>query len=131
MVAASWATVSLLTSGGDTRYECHHKRYIFRIINLFVPQRNIRDTVELFHLPGQRYLSLKFLAQHLLGSCIQTDTHCSVEDARAALQLYRKYVLICFVFMSFPCRYQELEAEGTLKDTTKQLYEIGRQQGWK
>ncbi|KAF4692635.1 poly(A)-specific ribonuclease [Perkinsus olseni] len=99
------------------RFVGHGLSTDFRIINLFVPQRNIRDTVELFHLPGQRYLSLKFLAQHLLGSSIQTDTHCSVEDARAALQLYRKY--------------QELEAEGTLDDKIKQLYEIGRQQGWK
>lgn len=70
------------------------------------------DTVELFRIPQvpQRLISLQFLAFYLLGECrflakyctnlvswshsgekIQDGIHDSVEDARVALKLYRKW----------------------------------------
>ena len=50
---------------------------------------------------------------------IQSETHDSVEDARTALALYR-------------C-YQRLQAQGgqALNDAIQQMYEAGRQAGWK
>ncbi|KYF46195.1 exonuclease, partial [Toxoplasma gondii ARI] len=88
----------------------------FRIINLFVPSSQIIDTVELFRLPGRRLLSLKFLAAHLLDLRIQQTTHDSVEDARSALLLYR--------------RYNELRRNGTLEQCIQHLYRIGYSTKW-
>ena len=50
---------------------------------------------------------------------IQSETHDSVEDARTALALYR--------------RYQQLQSQGgqALNDAMQQMYEAGRQAGWK
>jgi len=53
--------------------------------DLIVPKNQIVDTVDLFHLPGQRKLSLQFLTALLLNEDIQAETHCSIEDARAVL----------------------------------------------
>jgi hypothetical protein len=90
----------------------------FRILNLFVPAGNIIDTVELFHIPGQRFLSLKYLASKLLNKSIQGgDVHCSIEDARTAMDLYRVYL--------------KLVEEGRLEATVKSLYDTGRVRGWK
>ena len=89
----------------------------FRIINLWVSSSALIDTVELFHLTGQRFISLKFLASKLLNRTIQTEVHCSIEDARTALEVYRVYL--------------KLKREGTLEQTVKSLYETGRSSGWK
>ena len=89
----------------------------FRIINLWVPGSSLIDTVELFHLPSQRFLSLKFLASKLLNRSIQGDVHCSIEDAKTAYELYKVH--------------QRLKDEGTLEQTIKGLYETGRASGWK
>ena len=48
---------------------------------------------------------------------IQSVTHDSIEDARAALQLYSKY--------------KALAAQGNLKETLIDLYRIGNQLQWK
>ena len=101
----------------NCRFVGHGLHTDFRIINLWIPQSLLIDTVQLFHISGQRFLSLKFLANRLLNRSIQTEAHCSIEDARTALELYRVH--------------QRLEAEGTLETTIKNLYDSGRSSGWK
>ena len=91
----------------------------FRIINLFVPPSQVMDTVDLFRLPGQRKISLRFLAAFLLRKGIQGDTHDSVEDARYALLLYRKYVEL------------KRSGEEALTRTIQAIYECGRRTNWK
>jgi PAB-dependent poly(A)-specific ribonuclease subunit 2 len=89
----------------------------FRIMNLVVPKEQIIDTVELFYLDRQRKISLKFLASHLLGMDIQMETHDSIEDARTALLLYRKY--------------QDLQHDGDFTEVLNEIYNVGRSQQWK
>ncbi|KAK3699816.1 poly(A)-specific ribonuclease [Vermiconidia calcicola] len=69
----------------------------FRTINIHVPEAQVIDTQDLFSLGERtrRKLSLRFLAWLLLGEDIQqnvTAGHDSIEDARAALKLWRKYL---------------------------------------
>lgn len=70
----------------------------FRIINIHIPPAQVIDTVNLFYLPSQRRkLSLRFLAWYLLQEDIQGGGgeegkgHDSVEDARTAVRLWRKW----------------------------------------
>ena len=91
----------------------------FEMINVVVSKESVIDTVDLFWLVGNRRMSLRFLAWHVLGQSMSTrmhDTHDSIEDARTALALYNKYV--------------QLEAEGLVEETLQQLYDIGRDTGW-
>lgn len=88
----------------------------FRIINIVVPPDQVIDTVELFHIPRQRKISLKFLAAFLLNLDIQTGTHNSIEDARTALALYQAYLGL-------------IEA-GQFEPTLNQIYHIGRLTNW-
>jgi hypothetical protein len=62
----------------------------FEMINIVVPAAQIVDTVDIWYVPGERRVSLRFLAYALLGLTIQARVHDSVEDARTALALYRK-----------------------------------------
>lgn len=65
----------------------------FRTINLHVPKHQIKDTIDLFFLPDfKRKLSLKFLSYVLLNEKVQTGNHDSIEDARFALKLYKRYL---------------------------------------
>ncbi len=86
------------------------------IADILVPQDQVVDTVELFHLTDQRKISLRFLASCLLDLDIQADTHDSVEDARTALQLYNKYL--------------ELIKENKFQQVLLTIYEIGRKTAW-
>lgn len=68
----------------------------FRIINMFIPEKQLLDTQVLFSLGARakRKLSLRFLAWAILNEDIQqntTDGHDSIEDAHTALKLWRKY----------------------------------------
>ena len=91
----------------------HGLKSDFRIINLAIPKEQVIDTVDLFYIPErQRKLSLKFLAWYFLEEQIQLDEHDSIEDARTALLLYRKYL--------------EFEAQGVVDLKLRELYEEGR-----
>lgn len=97
----------------------HGLKKDFRVINITVPKDQIVDTVQLFYIPRQRMISLKYLAWYFLKTNIQSSTHDSVEDANTALQLYDKY--------------QEIAAEGSdkIRAAIKEMYEVGRKDQWK
>ncbi|KAK7801249.1 hypothetical protein U0070_025738, partial [Myodes glareolus] len=96
-------------------------RFLIDIGVKFVPKDQVLDTVYLFHMPRKRMISLRFLAWYFLDLKIQGETHDSIEDARTALQLYRKYL--------------ELSKNGTEPESfhkvLKGLYEKGRKMDWK
>jgi len=94
----------------------HGLRKDFKMINIVVPPAQIVDTVELFHFKHQRKLSLKFLASYLLEMAIQLEVHDSIEDARVALLLYK--------------RYTQLVRDGTFEVTMLEMYRFGKAQGW-
>jgi PAB-dependent poly(A)-specific ribonuclease subunit 2 len=94
----------------------------FRTINIHVPKRQVLDTVDLFHIKSrQRKLSLRFLAWVLLGEEIQQEDggggHDSIEDARTALRLYRKY--------------EEFADAGVLERVLVDVYKKGGSVGFK
>ncbi|XP_070210409.1 PAN2-PAN3 deadenylation complex catalytic subunit PAN2-like isoform X2 [Littorina saxatilis] len=97
----------------------HGLKKDFKVINVQVPKEQIVDTVQLFHMPNKRFISLRFLAWFFLDKNIQSGQHDSAEDARIALLLYK--------------RYRELQAEGpdTVRASISELYETGRRHGWK
>ncbi|KAI1364122.1 PAB-dependent poly(A)-specific ribonuclease subunit PAN2 [Xylaria arbuscula] len=70
----------------------HGLKQDFRVINIHVPKSQVIDTSDLFFIKERlRKLSLQFLAHTILKEDIQLHTHDSIEDARTALRLYRKY----------------------------------------
>lgn len=105
----------------------------FRIINLYVPPSQVIDTVTLFHSTAHpRNLSLRFLSWFLLKRDIQSglvlptkgaakdevhEGHDSIEDADAALQLYRCYEIF--------------QRDDRLEDVLEDLYEVGARVHWR
>ncbi|KAK3349906.1 ubiquitin carboxyl-terminal hydrolase-domain-containing protein [Lasiosphaeria hispida] len=97
----------------DCKFLGHGLKQDFRVINIQVPRRQVIDTIELFYLPSRlRKLSLAFLAWYLLKEDIQLETHDSIEDARTALKLYRKYL--------------EYEDAGIFLQMLEDIYRAGR-----
>ncbi|KAG2231202.1 hypothetical protein INT48_005923 [Thamnidium elegans] len=89
----------------------------FRIINIMVPPEQIIDTVDIYHIRNrQRKISLRFLAWHLLQQDIQSETHDSIEDARTALILYKKYL--------------EYKQNGSFGKVLEDIYEAGHKANW-
>lgn len=81
--------------GHDLRKDCRTISIYSANVDIHIPPSQIIDTVNIFKFKNrQRKLSLRFLAWCLLREDIQTVTHDSVEDARTALALYKKYLEI-------------------------------------
>jgi PAB-dependent poly(A)-specific ribonuclease subunit 2 len=96
----------------------HGLRQDFRVINIQVPRAQIIDTIQFFYLKSRlRKLSLAFLAWYLLKEDIQLETHDSIEDARTALKLYRKYL--------------EFDDAGILEAMLEDIYKAGRATNFK
>ncbi|RIA93213.1 ubiquitin carboxyl-terminal hydrolase-domain-containing protein [Glomus cerebriforme] len=96
----------------------HGLKKDFRIINILVPSEQVIDTVDIFHIKNrQRKISLRFLAWYLLNQNIQTDTHDSIEDARTALSIYKKYL--------------QFKSEGRFEKVLEDIYNEGRKYNWK
>ena len=122
----AYKKLRMLTDLG-CRFIGHGLAKDFRIINIFVPPSQVIDTVQLYHSPAHpRNLSLRFLSWFLLKKDIQQglalgveqhDGHDSIEDALAALQLFRKY--------------EQFERDGRLEDMLEDLYEIGPRVNWR
>ncbi|KAI1642325.1 PAB-dependent poly(A)-specific ribonuclease subunit PAN2 [Daldinia loculata] len=90
----------------------HGLKQDFRVINIHVPKAQVIDTSDLFFIKERlRKLSLQFLAHTLLKEDIQLSTHDSIEDARTALKLYRKY--------------QEFSEAGVLDTMLQEIYAKG------
>jgi PAB-dependent poly(A)-specific ribonuclease subunit 2 len=60
------------------------------MINICIPPNQIIDTAEIYHQPNQRYISLRYLTNFVLNRDMQQEVHDSIEDARAAHELYYK-----------------------------------------
>jgi PAB-dependent poly(A)-specific ribonuclease subunit 2 len=91
----------------------------FRTINMHVPRGQVIDTVDLWFIKARaRKLNLRFLAWLLLKEDIQSgDSHDSVEDARSALRLWRKYI--------------EVFRQGKTEETLEWVYKRGREVGFR
>ncbi|KAG0240611.1 poly(A)-specific ribonuclease [Actinomortierella wolfii] len=96
----------------------HGLRQDFRIINILVPPEQVQDTVDIFHIKNrQRKISLRFLVWYLLHEDIQSESHDSIEDARAALAIYHKYL--------------QLKQNGLFEEVLEDIYSEGRRTNWK
>lgn len=83
-----------------------------------MPPLQIIDTVDIYYLQeNRRFISLRFLANYLLQRDMQIEVHDSVEDSRAAHELYLKALT--------------LKANGTFEETLRKIYEKGQQCDWK
>ncbi|CAD2218285.1 Ubiquitin carboxyl-terminal hydrolase/Exonuclease, putative [Angomonas deanei] len=112
---ATYLKLRALVDGGVT-FVGHGLGQDFRVCNIAVPKKQIIDTLEIFHKPNARYLSLRFLAYHVLRENVQEDEHDSIEDARTSLRLYRKY--------------EELKALGKFDEVLDLLMAKGAESGW-
>jgi len=89
-----------------------------RTINIHVPRAQVVDTVQLYYIKARgRRLSLRFLSWYCLRQLVQTGMHDSVEDARMALRLWRKW--------------QEFCDAGVADQVLADIYRRGRDVGYK
>ena len=115
----------LLNLGGS--FVGHGLASDFRKANIHVPKSQTIDTQYLYLAPGKnRRLSLRYLAwavfkeyiqEEHIDETIQGDGHDSIEDARMALRLWRKF--------------QEYEDAGTVEQMIEEIYRKGARYGWK
>lgn len=83
------------------------------LLDIFVPPERVMDTVDIYFIRERsRRLNLRFLTYCVLKEEIQIDTHDSIEDARAALLLHRKF--------------QEREAAGDWEALLREVYAEGK-----
>lgn len=70
----------------------HALHHDLKVLLLGHPKKDIRDTseFEVFRREGKRR-SLKDLAAQVLCAKIQQNEHCPIEDARAAMFIYKKH----------------------------------------
>jgi PAB-dependent poly(A)-specific ribonuclease subunit 2 len=96
----------------------HGLKQYFRVTNIHVPKAQVIDTIDFFFVKARlRKLSLAFLAWYLLKEDIQLETHDSIEDARTALKLYKKYL--------------EFQDAGILETILHDIYRTGREMNYK
>ncbi len=89
----------------------------FLEINIYVPKDQIIDTVDLFlQRDNPRRLRLALLAEILLREEVQTGNHDSIEDARTALRLWRKY--------------QEFDDAGIVEQIVNKTYRDAKKTGF-
>lgn len=98
----------------------------FRKINIQVPKSQTVDTQYLYLVPGKnRRFSLRYLAWAVFKEFIQeesfdeatTDGHDSIEDARMALRLWRKF--------------QEWQDAGVVEQMVEEIYKKGFRYQWR
>ena len=94
----------------------HGLKKDFRMLNIVVPPDQVVDTMDLYYSGRGRRLSLKFLSSFFLQDSIQGDTHDSVEDATAALNLFRMY--------------EKLVSQGCFAEMLQKAYDWGSMYGW-
>eukprot|EP00475_Leptophrys_vorax_P032987 TRINITY_DN51520_c0_g1_i1.p2 TRINITY_DN51520_c0_g1~~TRINITY_DN51520_c0_g1_i1.p2 ORF type:complete len:144 (+),score=47.66 TRINITY_DN51520_c0_g1_i1:669-1100(+) len=69
----------------------HSLQNDLKALRLSHPARLIRDLTLFSKFCPTKKLPLKYLAQHFLKRTIQVNTHDSVEDARASMDLYKLF----------------------------------------
>lgn len=85
--------------------------------NIHVPTGQIIDTADLFlQRDNTRRLRLAMLAELLLREEVQTGNHDSIEDARTALRIWRKY--------------QEFDDAGIVEQMINKAYRDARKTNW-
>ncbi|TID12963.1 hypothetical protein CANINC_005062 [Pichia inconspicua] len=90
----------------------------FRMINIYIPPAQVRDTGLCFYLKKEkRKLGLKFLAHYVLDKEVQKENHDSIEDAITSLSLYKEYL--------------RLKETGQLESVLFKLYLEGQMNGFK
>lgn len=94
----------------------HGLKKDFRMLNMVVPPSQIIDTMDLYYSGRGRRLSLKFLSSFFLQHSIQGATHDSIEDATAALKLFRMY--------------QIMVKQGSFGEMLQRAYDWGTVAGW-
>jgi PAB-dependent poly(A)-specific ribonuclease subunit 2 len=90
----------------------------FRMINIYIPPAQVRDTGLCFYLKKEkRILGLKFLAHYVLDKEAQAGNHDSIEDSTNALLLYKEYL--------------KLKGAGALERMLYKLYLEGQMTGFR